>query len=236
MLTFAKKLIVILLLFFLHFYFYNSEYVKKIDYKIYDLTAMISNEFQEKESDTYSVIVDIDEKSIQAFGQWPWSRIIDTELINTINGMSPSAIGINILFPEEDSLSPLSMQKFYQKYFDIKIDLDVLSPELQDNDKLLSEVIKRSNATLPLYLQNKFYSAEHCQAMSYKKNLFSKVQSNLMVEELLCNHPSIQDEVENFGFINAWSDSDGVFRRVPLFMKYKTFSIHSLVKTIRFWI
>jgi signal transduction histidine kinase len=182
---------------------------------------MISNEFQEEEADTYSVVVDIDEKSIQEFGQWPWSRIIDAELINAIHNMSSSAIGITILFPEEDSLSPLSMQKFYQKYFDTKINLDALAPELQDNDKLLSEVIKKSNATLPLYLQDKFYSAEHCEVMSYKKNMFSTIKSSFSVEELLCNHPSLQEEVEDFGFINAWTDSDGVFRRVPLFMKYK---------------
>jgi signal transduction histidine kinase len=27
--------------------------------------------------------------------------------------------------------------------------------------------------------------------------------------------------VDNFGFINAWRDSDGIFRRVPLYMNYK---------------
>lgn len=221
MLKYFKNILVIVVVVLLHLYIYSSGYVQKIDYKLYDLTSMIFNEFQEEESASYSVIVDIDEKSIQEFGQWPWSRIIDAELINTINSMSPSAIGINILFPEEDRLSPLSIQKFYQKYFDAKIDLNVLSPELQDNDKLLSEVIKRSNATLPLYFQNKFHSAEHCQAMSYKENVFSKIESSFVVEELLCNHPSIQDEVTNFGFINAWNDSDGIFRRVPLFMKYK---------------
>jgi len=221
MLTFTKKFIVILLLFLVHLYFYNSEYVKRLDYMIYDLTSMISNEFQEEESETYSVVIDIDAKSIQEFGQWPWSRIIDAELINAIDKMSPSAIGVNILFPEEDRLSPLSMQKFYEKYFDTKINLDALPPGLQDNDKLLSEVINKSKATLPIYLQDKFYSAEHCQAMRYRENIFSNVESRFMAEELLCNHASIQNEVENFGFINAWNDSDGVFRRVPLFMKYK---------------
>jgi signal transduction histidine kinase len=221
MLNLSKSFFAIALLILIHFYFYGSTYVKEFDYKLYDLTSMIFNKFQKKESATYSVIVDIDEKSIQEFGQWPWSRIIDAELINSIHRMSSSAIGVNILFPEEDKLSPISMQKFYQKYFNTKIELNALAPELQDNDKLLSEVIKSTNATLPLYFQNKFYSAEHCQAMSYKKNIFSKVESSFKVDELLCNHPSLQDKVQNFGFINTWSDSDGIFRRVPLFMQYK---------------
>jgi signal transduction histidine kinase len=57
--------------------------------------------------------------------------------------------------------------------------------------------------------------------MSYQHNIFKNVKSHFSVEELICNHPSIQKEVKNFGFINASSDSDGVFRRVPLFMKYR---------------
>ncbi|CAA6816057.1 MAG: Adenylate cyclase (EC [uncultured Sulfurovum sp.] len=221
MLNFSRSLIVIMGIAIMHLYFYNSNYIKKIDYKIYDLTTLISNQFQEEKSAAYSVVVDIDEKSIQEFGQWPWSRIIDAKLISLINEMSPSSIGINILFPEEDRLSPVSMQKFYKKYFDAKINLDVLAPELQDNDKLLSEVIRISNSTLPIYLQNKFHSAEHCEAMSYKKNMFENIESRFLVEELLCNHPSLQEDVKNFGFINAWSDSDGIFRRVPFFMRYK---------------
>jgi len=219
--TLFKTLIITLLLFSLHLYFYNSEYVNRLDYKIYDVIGSISSQFKEKESETYSVIVDVDEKSIQEFGQWPWPRIIDAELINLIDEMNPSAIGVNILFPEEDRLSPLSIQKFYQEYFNININLESLPTSLQDNDAFLSDVLQQSRATLPVYLQDKYYSAKHCQLMSYKNNWFKKVKSHFLANELICNHESIQEKIENFGFINAWSDSDGVFRRVPLFMKYR---------------
>ncbi|CAA6827325.1 MAG: Two-component sensor histidine kinase [uncultured Sulfurovum sp.] len=221
MFQFSKSIIVIMVILIMHLYFYNSDYIKKVDYKLYDLLTVVVNHFKEEKNSTYSVVVDIDEKSISEFGQWPWSRIIDAQLINSINNMSPSAIGVNILFPEEDRLSPLSMQSFYERHFDMKIDLNVLAPNLRDNDKLLSEVIKNSNTTLPLYFQNKFYSAEHCQIMSYKNNIFENIEHAFPVEELLCNHPVVQNNVENFGFINAWRDSDGILRRVPLFMKYK---------------
>jgi len=221
MLTLFKNFILILLIFMLHLYFYSSEYVTRLDYKIYDLTGVIESKFQEEDGETYSVIVDVDEKSIQEFGQWPWPRIMDAELIDLIYEMNPSAIGVNILFPEEDRLSPLSIQRFYQQYFNIKINLESLSTALQDNDKFLSDVIQKSHAILPVYLQEKYYSAKHCESMSYKNNIFKTLHSHFTADELICNHPSIQKEVENFGFINAWSDSDGIFRRVPLFMKYR---------------
>jgi len=219
--TLFKILIAILLVFFLHLYFYGSDYVNRLDHKIYDVTGAISTQFREKENETYSVIVDVDEKSIQEFGQWPWPRIMDAELIHLIDEMTPSAIGVNILFPEEDRLSPLSIQKFYQEYFNVKINLESLSSALQDNDKFLSDVIQKSQATLPVYLQEKYYSQKHCESMSYQHNIFKNVKSHFSVEELICNHPSIQKGIENFGFINASSDSDGIFRRVPLFMKYR---------------
>ena len=221
MLTLFKKIIFIVLVVILHLYFYSSEYIVRLDYKIYDLTGVIASKFQDKDSDTYSVIVDVDEKSIQEFGQWPWPRIVDAELINLIDNMSPSAIGVNILFPEEDRLSPLSIQKFYQQYFNTNFNLNNLPVALHDNDAFLSDVLQQSKATLPVYLQDKYYSAKHCQEMSYKNNIFKTVKSHFLTDELICNHPTIQEGIKNFGFINAWSDRDGIFRRAPLFMKYR---------------
>jgi len=216
-----KTVLAILVVLVLHLYFYGSDYVKRLDHKIYDATGAINAQFREKEGATYSVIVDVDEKSTQEFGQWPWPRIMDAELINLIDEMHPSAIGVNILFPEADRLSPLSIQQFYQTYFDVKVNLESLPSALHDNDKFLADVIQKSQATLPVYLQNRYYSQKHCEAMSYHQNIFKNIKSRFSAEELLCNHPSIQKGVENFGFINAWSDGDGVFRRVPLFMHYK---------------
>ncbi|CAA6808378.1 MAG: Unknown protein [uncultured Sulfurovum sp.] len=218
--NFSRTLIVIIVILIMHVYFYNSQYIKKIDYKIYDSISVITGHFQETSS-AYSVVVEIDEKSIQEFGQWPWSRLIDAQLLNSIYTLSPSAIGLSVLFPEEDRLSPHAIQTFYEKYFETKLDLSGLALELRDNDKLLAEMIKKTNTTLPILFQNSAYSAQNCQKMSYKNNMFSTIKKAFEVEGLLCNHPLVQQDIQNFGFINAWTDSDGIFRRVPLFMKYE---------------
>lgn len=214
-------MVAVVLLLAMHFYFYICSYVQKADYKFYDLTTNFFHESLAQENATYSVIVDIDEKSIKTFGQWPWSRVINVELIERIKHLSPSAIGINILFPEQDRTSPLLIQEFYQEYFKLQIDLEQFPKVLHDHDKLFAEVIKKVNATLPIYLQSRFHSEAHCQEMRYKNNFFAKHPTRLFAEELICNHPSLQDGVENFGFINAWSDGDGILRRLPLFIRYK---------------
>jgi len=53
-----------------------------------------------------AVVVAIDEKSLAALGQWPWPRTVLADLIRTIAGYHPVAIGIDILMPEADRLSP----------------------------------------------------------------------------------------------------------------------------------
>ena len=53
-----------------------------------------------------AVVVAIDERSLAALGQWPWPRTILARLIDAINRYQPAAIGIDILMPEADRLSP----------------------------------------------------------------------------------------------------------------------------------
>ena len=51
-------------------------------------------------------IVEIDQKSLVALGQWPWPRTELARLIDRINLQKPAALGINILMPEADAQSP----------------------------------------------------------------------------------------------------------------------------------
>jgi serine phosphatase RsbU (regulator of sigma subunit)/CHASE2 domain-containing sensor protein len=53
-----------------------------------------------------AVIVAIDEASLDRFGQWPWPRTLVAQLIDKLNAARPAAIGVDILFPEPDRLSP----------------------------------------------------------------------------------------------------------------------------------
>jgi len=52
-----------------------------------------------------ATIVQIDRKSLEAKGQWPWPRTRLAQLIADINVHRPRAIGIDILMPEPDGLS-----------------------------------------------------------------------------------------------------------------------------------
>jgi serine phosphatase RsbU (regulator of sigma subunit)/CHASE2 domain-containing sensor protein len=53
-----------------------------------------------------TLIVEIDEKSIAALGQWPWPRTVLARLVRNIARGGPAAIGIDVLMTEPDRLSP----------------------------------------------------------------------------------------------------------------------------------
>jgi len=50
--------------------------------------------------------VTIDERSLARYGQWPWPRNLLARLLDTIARGGPSALGLNILLPEPDRMSP----------------------------------------------------------------------------------------------------------------------------------
>src|SRR6185503_15159820 len=53
-----------------------------------------------------AIIVEIDEKSLAQHGQWPWPRTLLARLVEHIHAGGPYAIGLDLIFPEPDRLSP----------------------------------------------------------------------------------------------------------------------------------
>jgi len=58
---------------------------------------------------TPATVVEIDERSLAQFGQWPWPRSLLAKLVSNIEAAQPAAIGLDILMPEPDRVSPESL-------------------------------------------------------------------------------------------------------------------------------
>src|SRR5216683_2154054 len=56
--------------------------------------------------DTLVQVVAIDEESLKQRGQWPWPRALVADLVRRIAAGKPRVLGVDILFPEADRLSP----------------------------------------------------------------------------------------------------------------------------------
>jgi serine/threonine-protein kinase len=72
--------------------------LQALDLKVYDLLSGL----RQRDMPSPVVIIEIDRKSIDAIGPWPWPRSYLAELITTIAAASPKAIGVDILYEGKD--------------------------------------------------------------------------------------------------------------------------------------
>src|SRR5882724_63077 len=59
-----------------------------------------------------AVIVAVDEESLRLHGQWPWPRTWLARLVSLLADAHPAAIGIDLVMPEADRLSPGRLPEF----------------------------------------------------------------------------------------------------------------------------
>jgi len=53
-----------------------------------------------------AIVVEIDERALEARGQWPWPRQVVADLIRGISAAGPAAVGVDLLFVEADRVAP----------------------------------------------------------------------------------------------------------------------------------
>ncbi|MCD6190129.1 MAG: CHASE2 domain-containing protein [Sulfurimonas sp.] len=206
---------------------YSSSIIKNLDYKIFDISKEYIDSYKNKSSESNVVIVDIDEKSLDAIGQWPWSRVILATLLSKISATSPAAIGIDIIFPEKDRTSLKQIKNFYKNYFNIDINVTGIPHDLQDNDAIFADILKSTQSVMSIYL-----SREKISNDSYEVKSKLEITPNIFAVKnypyVLQNTPELTSGVENFGFINTNIDEDGILRRYQLVKKYQDKLVPSL--------
>ncbi|MDP3300867.1 MAG: CHASE2 domain-containing protein [Sulfuricurvum sp.] len=200
---------------------WSSTLLPSLDYKLYDFLTS-SNPPQSHST----VIIEIDEKSLHAFGQWPWPRVITSELINKIAEGKPAATVADILFSEPDRTSPHTLDRFYRDFFHVPFSINGLPEGLMDNDRMLAKTIQNNHIVLPVLSNLTVSSNTKCTIKS------SDVVKNGVLNgqfyttpNLVCNLPIIQENVGGIGHIHASSDKDGILRRLPLILVYDKQSI-----------
>ena len=90
-------------------------------------------------------IVEIDQKSLQVLGQWPWPRNRLANLVDAINQAAPTAIALDIVMAEADALSPeraLALTAFADPA------LTAVMQALPANDDVLARALKRAPTVL----------------------------------------------------------------------------------------
>lgn len=222
MLTGISALIATVLL---YLFWWQSSLLPQTDYKIYD---WITTHFPSHHTTGSTVVVEIDDKSLKAFGQWPWPRVLSAEIISKIADAKPAVIAFDVMFSEYDRLSPNTFQLFYKNYFDLNVTTEGMPESLHDNDRILSETIGRSKTILPIF-SSSYNESNTCilpNAISHTSEF--RTDHIYGIEHAVCPLPMYQKKIKGIGHIHAEADSDGILRRIPLLIRYK----NTLVPTL----
>ncbi|MGQ0677211.1 MAG: CHASE2 domain-containing protein [Rhodospirillales bacterium] len=91
------------------------------------------------------VIVDIDEKSLAAAGQWPWPRHYLAAIVQNLVAAGAAVIGFDIFFVEEDAQSG---KRFAGRAYGLTPDLKAALEALPGTDELFAQFIAQSPVVL----------------------------------------------------------------------------------------
>ncbi|MFD0987020.1 CHASE2 domain-containing protein [Methyloligella solikamskensis] len=158
-------------------------------------------------------IVDIDEESLAKLGQWPWPRTLLAELTDTLLENGAAAIGFDMVFPEEDRMSPSNLARYWDG-----ADKGPLGEALRNmpaNDALFA----RSIADAPVILG--FIALSNGGALPANKAGFAHGGDD---PRLFAPHfpgaavslPQLQEAAQGSGALNWIPEHDQVIRRMPM--------------------
>ena len=195
---------------------HNPEFIKSVSNISFDTYQKI---FKYNEVQDRIIIVDIDEPSLQKFGQFPWSRNIFSKILENINKNNPKAIGLDIFFSEKDKQSPEEIIKTYS------IDDNYLKNTLnsiEGHDEKFKKTLKNTKSVLAVF--GSLVPTKGTFDRKGKARIFAKGGN---IKNYVYNYkyslgslPALEKNVKGLGSINYITQSDAVVRSLPLIMVF----------------
>ena len=162
------------------------------------------------------VIVDIDEKSLHAIGQWPWPRTRIADLITKLTKMGALVIGFDVIFPEPDRMSPQVAADSFRN-LDEETKQRLLA--LPNNDEVMASAIKRSRVVLGETGLPQAMPATAGPATAGIAMLGGDAKPYLYnFPGHLQNIPVLEKAAAGHGLFTIRTERDGLVRRVPVVM------------------
>jgi CHASE2 domain-containing sensor protein len=152
------------------------------------------------------VIVDVDERSLSAVGQWPWRRDVMGRLISSIGAGGASAIAVDVIFAESDRRG----------------DVESDPRQASESDTALAGVLRDHGVVLGYGLTFDPVGPSRRTCVLHPLPLAlvrppgeEDLEPYFHASGAVCNIPVLASSARS-GFLNAAPDADGILRRAPL--------------------
>lgn len=168
------------------------------------------------------VIVDIDEESLAAAGQWPWPRYLTGGIVRRVQAARPRGVGVDVLFSEPDRTSIATIRNAFRRDFGLDIVITGVPRGMEDNDAYFGSVLAGAEAVgAVMHLFDLVTPDPENLPRPVRVTGETTAIAPAEATGILCNTGPIQAGLAASGFINVEKDEDGSIRRVPLLHRFQ---------------
>ena len=172
-------------------------------------------------------IVDIDDKSLEKLGQWPWPRTRIADLVTELTRLGAVVIAFDAVFSEPDRLNPAFAADTFRN---LDEETRAKLRALPSNDQIFADAIKASRVVLgESGLPEEIAALDKTLPVTGLAMLGEEPQ-RFMFEfpGLLRNVPVLEHAAAGRGLFTIKPERDGIVRRVPMIMQAQGQTMPSL--------
>jgi CHASE2 domain-containing sensor protein len=195
-----------------------------LDNRVYDT---LMSAWTEKPSPV-PIIVDIDEKGLKQYGQWPWPRYRIAILLDKLRDLGALSVGLDMLFAEDDRTSIYAIRRELLRDFGVDLGLREVPQNLMDNDQRLADALFKGPVVLGYqFLFDEGSDSNSCLLHPIHVNKLGRVRGEdnstpfVHACSVSCNLKMLSQAASGSGFFNVSPDPDGTLRRVPLIIEHE---------------
>ena len=162
-------------------------------------------------------IIDIDDKSLEKLGQWPWPRTRLADLVTELTNLGAVVIAFDVVFSEPDRLNP---EFVADTFANLDAETRAKLRALPSNDQVFADAIRASRVVL-----GESGSADELAAIDKTLPvtglaMLGEEPQRFMFEfpGLLRNTKVLEHAAAGRGLFTIRPERDGIVRRVPMIM------------------
>lgn len=171
------------------------------------------------------VIVDIDDKSLEKEGRWPWPRSKLAQLVKQLQQDGAAVIAFDMLFPEKQSNIAQVVLEQMNKQSIGSTEADTLLKKIQpyfDDDAKFADSFKQMDVALGMtFVPTQTIVGNLPPPLITLNTPNEKQLGFILAPGYVADIPILQTAAKNAGFLNVFPDADGIVRRVPLLIRYQ---------------
>lgn len=230
-----------IVLLFLVFSFFRIPFFETLETLVYDAEMRFTQTGEWGEGQV--VLVEIDRKSLEKLGAWPWPRHVIAEMISLLTSRGAKVVGLNLALGEREFNQGLKEVKAFREKFEafsfskkdvavspwIMDNLKELEQNLDSDRRLVESIQQNGNVIIPVFPgggsdpvgAEKGVDPVPAKSFLSDAGVSGSVKQRLSIQQLSLPYPELAQVVLGLGHSSLSPEERMEGRSHPLFVSYR---------------